>query len=317
MGKLWPLFLSLALACAVLNPYVGLFSLFFLIEFLVFFSMAVNIKSRVSLHSFSRSENEEAGRLARQKRSASALINTLRVLAVVFFIICTVVSCGVWMLSSGRASAMIAAKDMAPFSLFSPENKAVASIVLLLGSTGFHLLAAVSIWMQCKQFSAQLNGEAAQDNIVSASQSGELSFKVNIPVTAAAWFAAMVFGLLNTRFGWLSIILHLFYLLFVGILKLTVQVYVNVAKQQSVIGTNARYMLSNMVRGKPLNRLFQAILWMIAGLIVLVQIICSFAVSRGVFLVMNTGLDMLMLFLSCGFNIVVVLVLCASIRRMQ
>lgn len=317
MGKFWSLFLVLAFLCALLNPYVGLFSVFLLVILLVYFSLAVNIKGIIARRMFSLAEADIDNHSAVLQRSGTALVNAWRVIALLLFLLVTLVSGGVWLLASGYGNSQIASSDMTPLSIFSPDFKLAASIILLIASVGFNLLATVSIFIKCKQFSAELKSVVAVSRPENLKAVGGISFKVNLPVVGAVWIMAMAFGLLNSHFGWLSILLHLFYSLFIVILTFTLHIYAKLAVKQSVAGMKARYMLTNMAGGQSLNRLLQVIVWTIAGLLIVVQVLCSFTVPTGVFTVLDTGLDILMLLLSCVANVVLALILCTYVRDMK
>jgi hypothetical protein len=156
VGKLWWLFLLLSLACALLNPYVGFFGLFVWVDLFISFCFVMNIKPRISRYAFHVAEKGPEEYSALLRRAASGLVNVWRVISILFFIIWAVVCSGIWLLASGQASALVGPTNMAPFSLFAPELKTMASVVLCAASIVFCLLGAISIFIRCGQFARQL-----------------------------------------------------------------------------------------------------------------------------------------------------------------
>lgn len=156
MGKLWWVFLILSFIFALFNPYVGMFGVFLAVELMLYFAFVVNIQQRISFTKYSKAENGEDKHTIALRASSKKLIKVFRVLSVILFVLVTLMSLGVWALGSGEIFSSLEPTEMAPFSIFSEKSQAVGSVILLVASISFNLLATVSIFMLCKQFLTQL-----------------------------------------------------------------------------------------------------------------------------------------------------------------
>ena len=145
----------------------------------------------------------------------------------------------------------------------------------------------------------------------------QLSFNPKMVTVISVLLLATVTGFLNAYVGWLSPIIHLLYLFFIVMIIFLLSLNRKLAKKNWVWAVNARYFLSNMVKGKPNNNLMIIIVWLIAAIIISVQILCSVIVQTEVFRVIDVGINYVMLAFSVVINIGLALLLSRSIRAIN
>ena len=126
----------LSAVCAFINPYVGLFGLFTVVEFIILLCVDINAAVRVKM-GLKAGENTPAGgdSLA---RSGKILATAECVLVIFFTVVTAIVSIGVWMLASGNLTGETVV--MTPVRIFSEEDT-TAAIVLLVAGIVFQISA--------------------------------------------------------------------------------------------------------------------------------------------------------------------------------
>lgn len=130
--------LILSVICSFVNPYVGLFGIFTLVEVIIILCVDINANIRIKLSDKVYAENPS--RSERLKKSGKVLATAECVLAVFFTIITAAVESGVWLLASGRITGDSVV--MTPFSVISEENLAL-SFVLLVFAMVFQVIALI------------------------------------------------------------------------------------------------------------------------------------------------------------------------------
>ncbi len=130
--------LILSVICSFVNPYVGLFGIFTLVEVIIILCVDINANVRIKL-SFKVSM-ENAPRAERLKKSGRILVTAECILTVFFAIITAIVESGVWMLASGSITGN--AVIMTPFHLV-PEESLTLSCILLIISITFRIIALI------------------------------------------------------------------------------------------------------------------------------------------------------------------------------
>ena len=130
--------LILSAVCSFVNPYVGLFGIFTLVEVIIILCVDINANIRIKLSD--KVSAEDPARSERLKRSGKVLATAECVLTAFFTIITAIVEIGVWMLASGSLTGDPVV--MTPFSVISEENLTL-SFVLLVSAMVFQVIALV------------------------------------------------------------------------------------------------------------------------------------------------------------------------------
>lgn len=128
--------LILSVVCSFVNPYVGLFGIFTLVEIIIILCVDINANVRIKLSHKVSAEN--LSRSERLKKSGKVLAAAECVLTAFFTIITAIVEIGVWMLASGSLTGDSAV--MTPFSIISEENLTL-SCILLVFAIAFQVIA--------------------------------------------------------------------------------------------------------------------------------------------------------------------------------
>lgn len=145
--------LVLSVICSFVNPYVGLFGIFTLVEVIIVLCVDINANVRIKL-SF-KTSMENTPRAERLKKSGKILATAECVLTAFFTIITAIVESGVWMLASGSltGNAMV----MTPFSLVSETNLTI-SCVLLISGIAFQIIALILAFVRRCQLIKRIMG---------------------------------------------------------------------------------------------------------------------------------------------------------------
>lgn len=130
--------LILSAVCSFVNPYVGLFGIFTLVEIIIILCVDINANVRIKLSHKVSAENPS--RAERLKKSGKVLAAAECVLTAFFTIITAIVEIGVWMLASGSLTGDSAV--MTPFSIISEENLTL-SCILLVFAIAFQVIALI------------------------------------------------------------------------------------------------------------------------------------------------------------------------------
>ena len=130
--------LILSAVCSFVNPYVGLFGIFTLVEIIIILCVDINANIRIKLSD--KVSAEDPARSERLKRSGKVLATAECVLTAFFTIITAIVEIGVWMLASGSLTGNPVV--MTPFSVISEENLTL-SFVLLVSAMVFQVIALI------------------------------------------------------------------------------------------------------------------------------------------------------------------------------
>ncbi len=138
--------LILSVVCSFVNPYVGLFGIFTLVEVIIILCVDINANVRIKLSD--KVSAEDPPRSERLKRSGRVLATAECVLVVFFTIITAAVESGVWMLASGRITGDPVV--MTPFSIISEENLTL-SFVLLVSAMVFQVIALILVFVRRRQ----------------------------------------------------------------------------------------------------------------------------------------------------------------------
>lgn len=152
MYVLIPLILSVI--CSFVNSYVGLFSIFTIVEVIIILCVDINANIRIRL-SFKVSK-ENASRAERLKKSGKILATAECVLAVFFTIITAIVEIGVWLLASGNLTGNTVV--MTPLPLGSSANLTI-SCILLIFSIAFQIVALILTFVRRGQLIKRIKGD--------------------------------------------------------------------------------------------------------------------------------------------------------------
>ena len=135
--------LILSAVCSFVNPYVGLFGIFTLVEIIIILCVDINANVRIKLSHKVFAENPS--RSERLKKSGKVLATAECVLTAFFTIVTAIVESGVWMLASGSLTGDSVV--MTPFSIISEENLTL-SCILLVFAIAFQVIALVRVFVR-------------------------------------------------------------------------------------------------------------------------------------------------------------------------
>lgn len=307
MYWLIPLFLSLL--CAIINPYIGLFGIFILVELIIYFCIDINAHTRISMSQYGSGLNDNTYYKAINK-AGKALLNIWCGLSIILFILCTVVFLGVWALASGGITGDVT--EMAPFSIFADENKALYSVLLLIGAIILNLAATILVFVR-KSNLLNAKGTVNMRQIPDEKAIDNINFHTDMYIWIAL-IGSILFGFLDFRFGWLSILLNMFYLFLVLVIKLIIFTNKKTFNSKLHMRNNASYFIDNLVKGKKYNNLMLMCVWLIFCIIVFVELLSNLFVEVNSFAIVKIEFGYLFLMLSCGFNFLTALFLSRTIR---
>ena len=132
--------------CSFVNPYVGLFSMFTIVEIIIIF--CVDINANIRMRQSRASSAEDAVRAERMGKSGEILATAECIFIILFTVITTVVSLGVWMLASGSLTGDTVI--MTPLRIV-PEDDLTISCMLLIAGILFQIIAMVLGFARRKQ----------------------------------------------------------------------------------------------------------------------------------------------------------------------
>ncbi|WP_040214954.1 hypothetical protein [Clostridium polynesiense] len=144
---LWMFTLVLSLLCTFLNPYVGLFGISTIVQFIIYLSFDINVNKRLEISQFGSGEQSHYTR--NLKKSGKGISNVWCASSVILFITYTIMSIGVWALASGKLTS--AATIMMPFNVIPEDKIEVYSAVLLIAGIFFNLLTTVLVFIRRNQ----------------------------------------------------------------------------------------------------------------------------------------------------------------------
>ena len=147
--------LILSVICLFVNPYVGLFGIFTVVELIIILCVDINANARIKL--CYKVSGENAARAEQLKKSGKVLATSECVLVGFFTIITVVVESGVWMLASGRLTGN--AVVMTPFSLIS-EGNLTLSCILLVTAIAFQIIALILAFVRRGQLMKRIHSMA-------------------------------------------------------------------------------------------------------------------------------------------------------------
>lgn len=263
---MWLVCMLVSLACGILNPHIGLFSIFTVVQCLIVFCFVTVGSSRFRVAKVCDANGDYAGG-QRLRKSGSVILTATAIAAAVLCVLSSIVGVIVWMLSSGQFDGIVSS---VPFDIIGIKDNASACAVLTVLMVLFNALSAVLVFL--RQLRIRRNGK----NPLPADQVGAAAITGLKPgiLTILGILAAMALGFLNPYFTWLTFI-HAVYLLVLLIMALVLGSYRRMARQRGKVGYMARYLLLQMTAGHSYNRLMQMAVWVIALLLAAIAALTS------------------------------------------
>ena len=296
----WLIFLILSFLCTILNPYVGLFGLLFILEFEVFWFLDENIQ-RASKFTASYVEKSESKYSELFKKSGKGVLNLWCILAVLFFGFMTVLSLVVWLFASG--SLFGTAREMTPFVIFGEENKLLYARILLIAGMIFHFITMLLVFTrrsailkmprEIKPWTSIIIKDENPNNRID-----NIRIKMGI-LPMILIITAGIIGMLNEYFGWLSFVLHFMYLLQVVIIELVAAVLLRLVKKNEKIKQGFQYFVNYVMDGTPYYYIVLGIVWAVTAVIVILQLYLSLGYKNDIFMIFSLDAGTPAMVLSC------------------
>lgn len=296
----WLIFLILSFLCAILNPYVGLFGILFLAEFEAFWFFDENIQ-RAAKFAASYVEKSESKYYEMLKKSGKGLLNLWCVLAVLFFVLMTVLSLIVWVFASGGLSGT--AREMTPFVLFSEERKLFFGRMLLIAEIIFHFITMLLVFARrssilkmpkdIKPWSTIILKEENPNNRVD-----HIQIKMGMFPMLLILLAGIV-GMLNEYFGWMSFLVHFIYLIQIVVIEMAVGVILRLVKKNEKVKQGVQYFFNYVLDGTPYYYFVLGAVWIAAALIVALQLYLSLGYKNDIFMIFSLDAGMPAMIISC------------------
>ena len=305
----WMITLILTFACVLINPYIGLFAIFALVQLVIYFCLDYNAKTRLALAIYNEetNNNEYANRLRMMSRK---VLNIWCGLSIIMFILSTFVYITIWVVASGRFDML--PQIMTPILIFE-NNLDVMSVILLVLSVVLNLITVILIFCRKQQLLKLKNSkfEKSTDSM----QAIEVKFKVS-SVTWILWFATILAGVLDKNVGWLSLVLPMLYLLVILMTKLIISSYKKATNSRNdIIKSNAKYMLSNISCGNKYNNLLMINVWFDCAVIIAVSLLLNFVFRIQSFAILPIDLGQWPVILTCILNLILAVCLSKDVRK--
>lgn len=296
----WLIFLMLSCLCTVLNPYVGLFGLLFIVEIEVFWFLDENIRraSEFAAGYVERSESKYSDLL---KKSGKGVLNFWCVLAVLFFVLMTVISLSVWLFASG--SLFGTAREMTPFVIFSEEKKMFFGRILLIAGIIFHFITILLVFARRSEILKMPKEIKSWTSIILKEENPNnrlehICIKVGI-IPMLFIIAAGIIGMFNGYFGWLSFVLHFIYLLQIVVIEMIAAVLLRLVKKNEKIKQAVQYFVNYVMNGTPYYYIVLGSIWAVTAVIVILQLYLSLGYQNDIFMIFHLDAGVPSMVLSC------------------
>ena len=145
----WIIPLLLAFLCTLINPYIGLVGILYIGEIVVYWFFDENAEKAADFAS-GYVEKTDAKYYEVLKKAGKGCLNFWCGLAVLFFVLMTVISVIVETVASG--TMLGGPTTLTPFLIGSKENRAAYGVALLMISILLHIVALVMIFLRKKYF---------------------------------------------------------------------------------------------------------------------------------------------------------------------
>ena len=219
----WIIPLLLAFLCTLVNPYLGLVGLLYIGEIAVYLFFDGNAEKAADFAS-GYVEKTDAKYYEILKKAGKGCLNFWCGLAVLFFVLMTIISVIVETVASG--TMLGGPTTLTPFLIGQEESRATYGVTLLVISIILHIVALVMIFLRRKYFLEKPKDIKPlktlilkEENPVNRLENIRIGIG-GIPVVLI--LAAGVFGMMNEYFGWLSFLLHAAYLIGIGVMTVVI-----------------------------------------------------------------------------------------------
>ena len=270
----WLVCFILSAVVGFLNPHIGLFAAITIIQALITAAFLFNIRKRLEAESAARQMGSQSAADAYRK-SAEAQKKILFLAAIILALALTAAYALLWFMSAIVDEGTV---TLAPIDALGIRGKTGLSAALLLIQIALELIGTVLVCMAIKRV------RAGEQHYQSETAQGTLQYRVRA-LTIVILLAACCVGTFFTNMGWLSVLLHLFYVLEILMVALYARRFSVLSERQDGLGVPGRVGVRKMLPGGSINTAFVFIAWAIATLIVVVEIVLmqsqvSFALSH-------------------------------------
>ena len=206
------------------------------------------------------------------KKAGKGCLNFWCGLAVLFFVLMTVISVIVETVASG--TMLGGPTTLTPFlEVGSKENRAAYGVALLMISILLHIVALVMIFLRKKYFLEKPKDikplktlVLKEENPVNRLENIRIGIR-GIPVVLI--LAAGVFGMMNEYFGWLSFLLHAAYQIGIGVMTVVIGGIFRFAQKNETIKKGVQYFVNYVTDGAPYYHFIIGGMWIVTAFFVI------------------------------------------------
>lgn len=273
----WIIPLLLAFLCTLVNPYLGLVGLLYIGEIAVYLFFDGNAEKAADFAS-GYVEKTDAKYYEILKKAGKGCLNFWCGLAVLFFVLMTIISVIVETVASG--TMLGGPTTLTPFLIGSKENRAAYGVALLMVSILLHIVALV----------------LKEENPVNRLENIRIGIG-GIPVVLI--LAAGVFGMMNEYFGWLSFLLHAAYLIGIGVMTVVIGGIFRFAQKNETMKKGVQYFVNYVTDGTPYYHFIIGGMWIVTAFLVILQLLLGLGYKNDIFMMFGLHRGTSAMVISC------------------
>lgn len=300
----WIIPLILAFLCTLVNPYVGLVGILFVGEIVIYLFFDGNAEKGADFAS-GYIEKTDAKYYEILKKAGKGFLNFWCILAVLFLILMTIISL---IVETAASSGIFGGPtELTPFLIGKEENRAAYGVVLLIVSIILHIIAVVLIFLRRKYFVEKPKNIKPlktlilkEENPANRLEHIEIRFGI-LPVLCIA--AAGFFGMLNEYFGWLSLLLHIAYLVGITVISIVAGGLLRFVRKNETMKKGMQYFVNYITNGTPYNHFVIGGVWIATAFLVVLQLLLTLGYRNDIFMVFGLNAGTFAMVCSCLFEI--------------
>ena len=296
----WIIPLLLAFLCTLVNPYLGLVGLLYIGEIAVYLFFDGNAEKAADFAS-GYVEKTDAKYYEILKKAGKGCLNFWCGLAVLFFVLMTMISVIVETVASG--TMLGGPTTLTPFLIGQEESRATYGVTLLVISIILHIVALVMIFLRRKYFLEKPKDIKPlktlilkEENPVNRLENIRIGIG-GIPVVLI--LAAGVFGMMNEYFGWLSFLLHVAYLIGIGVMTVVIGGIFRFAQKNETIKKGVQYFVNYVTDGAPYYHFIIGGMWIVTAFLVILQLLLGLGYKNDIFMMFGLHRGTSAMVISC------------------
>ena len=286
----WIIPLLLAFLCTLVNPYLGLVGLLYIGEIAVYLFFDGNAEKAADFAS-GYVEKTDAKYYEILKKAGKGCLNFWCGLAVLFFVLMTIISVIVETVASG--TMLGGPTTLTPFLIGQEESRATYGVTLLVISIILHIVALVMIFLRRKYFLEKPKDIKPlktlilkEENPVNRLENIRIGIG-GIPVVLI--LAAGVFGMMNEYFGWLSF----------GVMIVVIGGIFRFAQKNETMKKGVQYFVNYVTDGAPYYHFIIGGMWIVTAFLVILQLLLGLGYKNDIFMMFGLHRGTSAMVISC------------------